>query len=156
MPSPSYAAATTATTASSISGGTLLLIIMGAVLAFMFLYWVTQFGLMYFYYSLDPEDRPISIYDSQENNCNDLCCIYCNKSIIRYFCPNLLLKPGGPPSTFTKLPENSVGLITHQACGYLPAQKRLSCIAEAYEEDNDEELGLMSTPRATSSRFVMF
>jgi hypothetical protein len=128
-----YPATTTTTTTADVSGTTLVLVLVCAVVGLGLLYWASQFCLMYCYYKNDAGDRPNYIYGSNENNCNDLCCIYTNKSIIRHFCPELLAHDGKEdPAMFIKMPPPTtvVGVVTARGYVALPRIERMPCIHE--------------------------
>ena len=161
-PAPNYydGSATTHTVdvSGQVSTGTIVAVLVCIVVGIALLYWVTQFCLMYCFYKLDPIDRPIRIYDGNQNNCNDLCCIYTNKSIIRHFCPDILTKndSGNTPVFLNMKPTQVMGVVQTTASRWsaLPFPMRLANIQE--EEPYDDEQGLISPHRRASSSFSMF
>jgi hypothetical protein len=54
---------------------TIVLVLVAIVICVLLVYWAAGFGMMFFYYSLDPDDRQRNIYESNEYNCKDLSCI---------------------------------------------------------------------------------
>ena len=149
---------TTTTTTADVSGTTIAIVFVCAVVGLGLLYWLSQFCLMYCYYKNDDGDRPNYIYGSNENNCNDLCCIYMNKSIIRHFCPDILTKndSGNTPVFLNMKPTQVMGVVqtTANRWSALPFPMRLANIQE--EEPYDDEQGLISPHRRASSSFSMF
>ena len=142
---------------SQVSGSTVAVIFACAVVGFLLLYWVSQFALLYFYYKNDATDRPNSIYDSNENNCNDMCCIYTNKSIIRWLCPDVLTK-AGDASLYVQVPkaQNAIAVVTQNTTSrqWLPYQMSLKCIPEG----DDEQVDMVMSPHSARSdaRFSSF
>jgi hypothetical protein len=80
----------TPTPMPELATSTIVLIVVAGVIGLLLAWWLTQLGMMYFFYSLDPHARPRNIYESGENNCTDLCCIFINKHVIQCCCPSLL------------------------------------------------------------------
>ena len=115
---------TPTTSTTEVATATIVLILVAVIIGVLLVYWATEFGMMFFFYSLDPKNRPRNIYESNENNCKDLCCIYINRGIIKSCCPSVLaLKEGETEEAqlFIKPDANTTKLdIVHTNSRFMP------------------------------------
>ena len=87
-------AAASTVTPTPISSGAAIAIIVGAVLLVCLLSWLSMLLQLYCYYSLDPNQRPVDVLSSNENDSCHLACLRCNLAIINSCCPTLDTKSG--------------------------------------------------------------